>query len=204
MDMPQLTLEMQLCNTRWFLPQNRERIYFVGYTGNRSGRKVFPIGESNQANEESRKGFKNGLWVQSIDSNYYKGADGKRTMIQYGHSQTLNSGHFNQPKIMCDSGQGRKIQNRNNVAPLRANTGAGHNNLIKVKPVLTPVCRTENKINILVQNNIRRLTPLECERLQGFPDNWTEGISDTQRYKCLGNAVTVNVIEAIGRQFLDV
>ncbi len=48
--------------------------------------------------------------------------------------------------------------------------------------------------------NIRRLTPTECERLQGFPDGWTEGISDTQRYKCLGNAVTVNVIEAIGRQ----
>ncbi len=44
---------------------------------------------------------------------------------------------------------------------------------------------------------IRRLTPVECERLQGFPDGWTEGISDTQRYKCLGNAVTVNVIEAI-------
>ncbi len=45
--------------------------------------------------------------------------------------------------------------------------------------------------------NIRRLTPTECERLQGFPDGWTEGVSDTQRYKCLGNAVTVNVIEAI-------
>lgn len=44
---------------------------------------------------------------------------------------------------------------------------------------------------------IRRLTPTECERLQGFPDGWTEGISDTQRYKCLGNAVTVNVIKAI-------
>ncbi len=44
---------------------------------------------------------------------------------------------------------------------------------------------------------IRRLTPVECERLQGFPDGWTKGISDTQRYKCLGNAVTVNVIEAI-------
>lgn len=44
---------------------------------------------------------------------------------------------------------------------------------------------------------LRRLTPIECERLQGFPDNWTEGVSDTQRYKQLGNAVTVNVIEAI-------
>lgn len=44
---------------------------------------------------------------------------------------------------------------------------------------------------------IRRLTPIECERLQGFPDGWTEGFSDTQRYKMMGNAVTVNVIKAI-------
>lgn len=41
------------------------------------------------------------------------------------------------------------------------------------------------------------ITPLEVERLQGFPDGYTEGISDAQRYKCLGNAVTVNVIESI-------
>jgi DNA (cytosine-5)-methyltransferase 1 len=45
--------------------------------------------------------------------------------------------------------------------------------------------------------SVRRLTPTECERLQGFPDGWTEGVSDTQRYKCLGNAVTVNVIREI-------
>ena len=51
--------------------------------------------------------------------------------------------------------------------------------------------------------NIRRLTPIECERLQGFPDGWTSGISDTQRYKCLGNAVTVNVIKEIGRSILE-
>lgn len=47
---------------------------------------------------------------------------------------------------------------------------------------------------------IRRLTPVECERLQGFPDGWTEGISDTQRYKTLGNAVTVNVVAEIAKR----
>lgn len=47
---------------------------------------------------------------------------------------------------------------------------------------------------------IRRLTEVECERLQGFPDGWTEGISATQRYKCLGNAVTTNVIRAIAER----
>lgn len=46
---------------------------------------------------------------------------------------------------------------------------------------------------------IRKLTPLECERLQGFPDNWTEGVSDTQRYKQMGNAVTVNVVYEIAK-----
>lgn len=41
---------------------------------------------------------------------------------------------------------------------------------------------------------IRRLTPVECERLQTFPDNYTEGVSDTQRYKALGNSWTVDII----------
>jgi DNA (cytosine-5)-methyltransferase 1 len=48
-----------------------------------------------------------------------------------------------------------------------------------------------------IDTKIRKLTPLECERLQGFPDNWTEGISDTQRYKCCGNAVSVPVVQDI-------
>ena len=47
---------------------------------------------------------------------------------------------------------------------------------------------------------VRRLTPMECERLQGFPDGWTATQSDSQRYRQMGNAVTVNVIESIGQQ----
>jgi DNA (cytosine-5)-methyltransferase 1 len=50
----------------------------------------------------------------------------------------------------------------------------------------------------------RRLTPLECERLQGFPDGWTAGQSDSARYKQMGNAVTVNVAEWIGRRIVAV
>ena len=49
-------------------------------------------------------------------------------------------------------------------------------------------------------HGVRRLTPLECERLQGFPDNWTVGHADSNRYKMLGNAVAVPVIEWIGRR----
>jgi len=57
--------------------------------------------------------------------------------------------------------------------------------------------------NLVSGSKIRRLTPVECERLQGFPDDWTEGLSDTQRYKCLGNAVTVNVIEKIAEKLIN-
>ena len=49
---------------------------------------------------------------------------------------------------------------------------------------------------------VRRLTPLECERLQGFPDDWTVG-SDTQRYRQCGNAVTVNVVEAVMDRLIE-
>jgi len=48
-----------------------------------------------------------------------------------------------------------------------------------------------------VKDYIRKLTPLECERLQGIPDNYTKGVSNTQRYKMIGNGFTVPVIKYI-------
>jgi DNA-cytosine methyltransferase len=65
------------------------------------------------------------------------------------------------------------------------------------RPIFRVSESEKSRREIQSRYSIRRLTPTECERLQGFPDGWTEGISDTQRYKCLGNAVTVNVIETI-------
>lgn len=61
---------------------------------------------------------------------------------------------------------------------------------------------TARRPNFYVEQMVRRLTPLECERLQGFPDGWTEGFSDAQRYRMLGNAVAVPVVEWIGRRIL--
>ena len=55
-----------------------------------------------------------------------------------------------------------------------------------------------DKQGTVLQNSmVRRLTPLECERLQGFPDHWTEGQTDGHRYKQLGNAVAVPVVQWI-------
>ena len=91
-----------------------------------------------------------------------------------------------------------------------------------VKPVLTPGRKkkmqngrrikddgeeaftiTSNEQNGVMFDDmrIRRLTPKECERLQGFPDDFSKGVSDTQRYKQMGNAVTVPVVEFISSYF---
>jgi DNA (cytosine-5)-methyltransferase 1 len=96
----------------------------------------------------------------------------------------------------------------------------------EVAPVLTPGRKKksqngrqikeagENAFTVTAQEpqgiydgkKIRKLTPLECERLQGFPDNWTKieykgkPMSDQKRYECCGNAVTVPVIKAIGER----
>ena len=99
----------------------------------------------------------------------------------------------------------------------------------EIKPVLTPdrinkrqngrrmkedgepmfTLTAQDKHGVYDGMTVRKLTPVECERLQGFPDDWTkygkngELISDTQRYKCCGNAVTTNVITAIVDEMFD-
>ena len=57
-------------------------------------------------------------------------------------------------------------------------------------------------MGMMRNSTVRRLTPVECERLQGFPDQWTEGQADSHRYKQLGNAVAVPVVEWIIRRFI--
>ena len=56
---------------------------------------------------------------------------------------------------------------------------------------------TSNNIGVFTKGVIRKLTTVECERLQSLPDRYTEGISENQRYTCLGNAFNVDVISHI-------
>ena len=102
-----------------------------------------------------------------------------------------------------------KIKKVGNVSP----TGHHGEDIFSTNGISKTLCATDShrgvkiiedsKVENTSDLKIRRLTPKECERLQGFPDNWTkrgkdgELISDTQRYKCCGNAVTTNVIAAI-------
>ena len=56
---------------------------------------------------------------------------------------------------------------------------------------------------VLASSVVRRLTPVECERLQGFPDNWTDGQADSNRYKQMGNAVAVPVVQWIINRMVE-
>lgn len=78
---------------------------------------------------------------------------------------------------------------------LRAN--ASKSSHVVVSPQFTEITQQVGEVHMAKQE-VRRLTPIECERLQGFPDNWTEGQADSHRYKQMGNAVTVNVAHYLG------
>ena len=69
-----------------------------------------------------------------------------------------------------------------------------------VGALMSGVGSTARARRLATATGVRRLTPLECERLQGLPDGWTEGFSDTTRYRMIGNAVAVPVAEWVGRR----
>ena len=57
---------------------------------------------------------------------------------------------------------------------------------------------------ILIDKNMwRKLTPLECERLQTIPDNYTNYVSNSQRFKMIGNGFTIKVIEHLLKKFFN-
>jgi hypothetical protein len=68
----------------------------------------------------------------------------------------------------------------------------------KTSQTITSNSPTNSNIGGMMDSSVvRRLTPTECERLQGFPDGWTDGQADSNRYKQMGNAVAVPVVEWI-------
>jgi DNA (cytosine-5)-methyltransferase 3A len=78
----------------------------------------------------------------------------------------------------------------------RGNNNGGIKALDGKTPTISASSWEENN-KLYKDGLIRKLTPIECERLQGLPDNYTEGVSNTQRYKMLGNAFNVDVVAHI-------
>lgn len=184
-------LEWQLLNTSWVLPQNRERIYVIGHLAGRSEPGVFPVTEDDCLTTKKAKGqFQTQLSTTLKASGSMRLEDAyiipktASTLTGGGHSGGLHS----------DMTVIRQL-------PRGKNKGAE----LTICPTISSNAFQEN--NLL--GGIRRLTEIECERLQGFPDNWTQygnydgtikPIAKTQRYKLIGNAVTVDIVELIAKR----
>lgn len=208
-------LEWDVLNSRYFgVPQNRERVFIVGHLRGRSTRKVFPVrGTSGEANSieiiAHRKGYRRNTQVfnptgitETLDTGQ-GGGRGHYTVSMVGNVNPSGNGMNGQvyssdglsPTLTTNKGEGPKIVQK----PRGFNKGGEH----EIAPSLTSNSFEQN--NHLIQDyKIRKLTPRECWRLQGFPD-WAfdraaEVNSDSQLYKQAGNSVTVNVIEAIGKK----
>jgi site-specific DNA-cytosine methylase len=153
--------------------QNRERLYWTNIPG-----ITQPIDKHIILSNIIETGISDREKSYCIDANYFKGGNPK-SYFDKGRRQLIFE---NEPIILHNVYGGfkeRKPRVFIEKAPtIRTAAGGGH----------IPSVVTRSEVFY------RKLTPIECERLQTLPDNYTEGISNTQRYKCLGNGWTVDVI----------
>jgi len=186
------TVESQLLNTKWLLPQNRERIYIVGHIGKGSRAKVFPITKDGKLSNELKKPTQ---YTGTITSRYHKMGDMDtyiKTKKEYAFNQKSLNETLKKANLKKDDVKALDLYNKKAK---------------DVTPALT--LPHHNTLRIYDKTQVRRLTPVECMRLQGFPDHWNEkgimngkvvDMSDTQRYRQAGNAVTVSIVQLIAEK----
>ena len=127
----------------------------------------------------------------------------KRVYADSGKSPTLNActGGNREPKVLCGAWRGRYIKDGKRQDHKGSVAGKTEQRLEIRQDGKTNTLTTVQKDNVVViPPTYRKLTPLECERLQTVPDNYTSSVSNSQRYKMLGNGWTVEVIKHIFKE----
>lgn len=215
--------EWQVINSADYVPQNRERIFIIGHLRGRSGREVFPVEIADRKNSVSIIGHRDGYRRNS------------QTYSSEGITEALDTAtgggrNFNvvQP-VFCDIGGGKaKITSKSRCIQARYYKGMSGRDCDMsgvAIPVLTPDRENKRQNGRRCKENgepmftltgqdrhgiydgfrIRKLTPKECFRLQGWEDTYFDRAalvnSDSQLYKQAGNGVTVPVIYDIARRF---
>lgn len=192
-------LAWRVLDSRFFgVPQRRRRVFLVGYLGDakRPAEVLFEceslLGDTAPVRQSRQDATgTNDTSAQIADTYTLKvrqgtGNGGKGALVHKDMLSTLNASY--KPVLFCRAGNHAKAGCHKDMAPTLSAHAAKEPLLISLTPP-------------------RHLTPLECERLQGFPDGWTavkesdgNPISDTQRYKMLGNAMAVPVMRWIGER----
>ncbi|CYW09974.1 DNA cytosine methyltransferase [Streptococcus suis] len=195
--------EWQVFNSKNFgVPQNRERVFIIGHLRGAGGRAIFPFGGG-----DKEIGSLQGQSTNTITARYGEAQgsgsyiiEGQQPkIIQRGHGYNQGGEHDTAPTLTCNSWQENNhikvydFYNKKTKDVVGTLTASGHQGNTKA-----------GTFGILDGIRIRKLTPRECWRLQGFPD-WAfdkaQAVnSNSQLYKQAGNSVTVNVIEAIAKR----
>lgn len=191
-------VEWQILNSKDFgVPQNRERVFVIGHLRGECTRRVFPLSSTSKQVDKHQKLSTNTLTTR------YPNSQGVGSYIIESESQRVSSiGNIN------SSGRGMngEVYQADGLAPtLTTNKGEGQKIAIPVgKQIANTLLTGESQGVVEPDFRIRKLTPRECWRLQGFPD-WAfdkaqKVNSNSQLYKQAGNSVTVNVIAAIAKE----
>jgi len=177
------TIYKKVLNTKDYgIPQNRERIFIVGFTD---------VHTFDWPETKITEPIENFLDVR-VDNSYYL------TQPQINKINQCNKKH--NKKIEFDLWEEVINYIKNGVkwiADVRGDEG------LRIRKNRMSPCLTTSSVPIIKRRKIRRLTPIECLRLQGFPDSFKRVVSDSQLYKQAGNSMTVNVMAAIIKQVLE-
>lgn len=179
----------KILNSKDFgVPQNRERIYIVAFRKDlESSSFEFPVGLV------SSKKLIDIIEKDIVSTKYYISTQYLETLINHKKRHKEKGNGF-----------GYEIKDLNGIANALVVGGMGRErNLIIDKRItdFTPVTHIRGEVN---KQGIRKLTPREWARLQGFPDTFRFPVADTHAYKQLGNTVSVPVIEAIAKEIQKV
>lgn len=174
-----------ILNSKYFgVPQNRERIYIVAFRNDIAPEKFdFPKGN------DTKSTIRAIMDPSPVPSKYYLSERYMQTLIEH-RARHEAAGH----------GFGYVVRDLDGIAGTIVCGGMGREgNLIKDEREHSMIPTTHIKGNIN-KDSIRKMTPREWARLQGFPEDFEFNLADTHMYKQFGNSVTVNVIEAIAKE----
>ena len=190
-------VEWQVLNSKNFgVPQNRERVFIIGHLRGQRTRNVFPIVGENAKSDNQQSKIE--IVGNTKSPNGSRKGTGSVVYNSNGLVGTLLARDYKEPKqiaIPAEVGDSINLSHPNSKTR-RGRVG---------KQIANTLLTGENQGVVEPDFRIRKLTPRECWRLQGFPD-WAfdkaqEVNSNSQLYKQAGNSVTVNVIAAIAKEF---
>jgi DNA (cytosine-5)-methyltransferase 1 len=180
--------EPQVMNAKDFgVPQNRERIYIVGFRGDLGINEFeYPMPL------EVRKAFSDVKEENSVPTKYYLSTQYVQTLVNHKERHEKKGNGF-----------GYAIIPDNGIANAIVVGGMGRERNLVIDDRITDYTPTTHIKGVVNREGIRKMTPREWARLQGFPDNYVIPVADASAYKQFGNSVAVPAVQATANKILE-